>query len=111
MCVLRPLRILAIGPDDQSASLQESVAYALFSAREETRVVARQIVTVSLQQMHLLPTPRAFSSSWPREISNNFLIHLILVSVTFSFLQGQVVDIIKRTVKTELRGILEESSQ
>ena len=47
----RPQRIVATGPDNQSASLQEySVAYASLSVREETRVVVRQIAVISPQQ-------------------------------------------------------------
>ena len=40
--------VLATGPDDQSASLQrDPAAFASISAREETRVVAGQIVAAS----------------------------------------------------------------
>ena len=44
----RPQWVLATGPDDQSASLQrDPAAFASPSAREETRVVAGQIVAAS----------------------------------------------------------------
>ena len=42
---------LATGPDDQLASLHGDPAeYASFSAREEPRIVARQIVATPPQQ-------------------------------------------------------------
>ena len=47
----RPQRVLATGPDDQSASLQrDPAAFASLSAREETRVVAGQIMAASPRQ-------------------------------------------------------------
>ena len=75
--------------------------------------------------MHLLTMPWAYGSSWLRTFScstcwNNLPIHLTLLRVTFYFpkLKGVIkgtrfdnVETIKRSVTTEIRGILEESFQ
>ena len=76
--------------------------------------------------MHLLTMPWAYGSSWLRRTFscstcwNNLPIHLTLLRVTFYFpkLKGVIkgtrfdnVETIKRSVTTEIRGILEESFQ
>ena len=75
------------------------------------------------QTMHLLTTPWASGSSWPRRTSlywKNLPIHLILLCVTFLFpkLKGIIkgtyfedVEAVKRALMMELTGIPEESFQ
>lgn len=119
----RPLWVLATGPNDQSASLQrDPVAFALL--RDESCGKLNSVCFTTT--MHLLTMPWAYGSSWLRRTFNcstcwnNLPIHLTLLRVTFYFpkLKGVIkgtrfdnVETIKRSVTTEIRGILEESFQ
>ena len=90
----RPQRVLAIAPDNQSASLRgDSAAYASPCASSD-RSCVRKNCGCFIQTMHLLTTPCVSSSFCPRGTSsywNNLFIHLILLrtSFFFSFSQAQ----------------------
>ena len=119
----RPLWVLATGPNDQSASLQrDPVAFALLRDKSCGKPNSVCFTTT----MHLLTMPWAYGSSWLRRTFScstcwsNLPIHLTLLRVTFYFpkLKGVIkgtrfdnVETIKRSVTTEIRGILEESFQ
>ena len=118
----RPLWVFATRPDNQSASLQKNpAAFASLSAREETRVVAGQIVAASTRQYtcsQCLEHLAVLGREEHRRVGTTSLFTWPCSMWPFSFPMFKEVirgtrfkdaEAIKRAVTTELKGISEES--